>query len=75
MSGLLYLIQRGGAWAGPQPAHAPPRCTKCKTANPSTASVAYQSLYFCIMVRCSVPIKGLKYSPTYFFLYRSRSVK
>ena len=28
MGGLLYLVQRGGDWAGPQPAQAPPRCTK-----------------------------------------------
>ena len=29
MSGLLYLVQQGGDWAGPQPAQAPPPCTKC----------------------------------------------
>ena len=29
MGGLLHLVQRGGAWAEPQPAQAPPRCTKC----------------------------------------------
>jgi len=28
MGGLLHLVHRGGEWAGPQPAHAPPRCTK-----------------------------------------------
>jgi len=32
MGGLLHLVQRGGDWAGPQPAHpGPPRCTKCNT--------------------------------------------
>jgi len=31
MGGLLHLVQRGGDWAGPQPAHAPPRCTKCNS--------------------------------------------
>ena len=31
MGGLLQLVQRGGDWAGPQPAHAPPRCTKCNS--------------------------------------------
>jgi len=32
MGGLLYLVQRGGDWAGPQTAHAgPPRCTKCNS--------------------------------------------
>jgi len=29
MGGLLHLVQRGGDWAGLQPAQAPPRCTKC----------------------------------------------
>ena len=31
MQGLLHLVQRGGDWAGPQPAQAPPRCTKCNS--------------------------------------------
>jgi len=29
--GLLHLLQRGGDWAGRQPAQAPPRCTKCNS--------------------------------------------
>jgi len=29
MAGMLQLVQRGGDWAGPQPAQAAPRCTKC----------------------------------------------
>jgi len=28
MGGLVHLVQQGGDWAGPQPAQAPPRCTK-----------------------------------------------
>jgi len=28
IGGLLDLEQRGGDWAGPQPAQSPPRCTK-----------------------------------------------
>ena len=28
---LLHLVQRGGDWAGPQPAQAPLRCTKCNS--------------------------------------------
>ena len=28
MDGLLHLLQREGLWAEPQPAQAPPRCTK-----------------------------------------------
>ena len=31
MGGLLHLVQRGGDWAGPQPAQAPPRGTKCNS--------------------------------------------
>jgi len=31
MGGLLHLVQRGGAWAGWDPAQYPPRCTKCNT--------------------------------------------
>jgi len=31
MGGLLRLVQRWGAWAGPQPAQAPHRCTKCNS--------------------------------------------
>ena len=29
--GLLHLVQRGGDWAGPQPALAPHRCAKCNS--------------------------------------------
>jgi len=28
---LAHLVQRRGDWAGPQPAHTPPRCTKCNS--------------------------------------------
>jgi len=28
MDGLLHLSQREDDWVGPQPAQAPPRCTK-----------------------------------------------
>ena len=31
MGGLLHLVQRGEDWVGPQPAQAPPRCTKCNS--------------------------------------------
>jgi len=31
IGGLLHLVQRGGDWAGPQPAQAPLRCTKCNS--------------------------------------------
>jgi len=31
MDELLHLVQRGGDWAMPQPAAAPPHCTKCSS--------------------------------------------
>jgi len=43
MGGLLHLVQRGGDWAGPQPAQAAPRCTKFN--NPPINGQ-------CVMVRC-----------------------
>jgi len=60
MGGLLHLVQRGGDWAGPQPAQAPPRCTKL-TAHPSTASVPIIVLLYNGRLLCgfNVPIKGL----------------
>ena len=44
MGGLLHLVQRGD-WVGPQPAQAPPRCTKCNS-HPSTASVLITILLY-----------------------------
>ena len=41
-------VQQGGAWAGCGPTLSPPRCTK------SNSPPVYQSVYCCIMVRCSV---------------------
>jgi len=60
MGGLLHLVQRGADWAGPQPAQAPPRCTKCNS--PSTASVPITVLLYNGPLLCSfnVGIKGLK---------------
>jgi len=56
MGGLLHLVQQGGDWAKPQPAQAPPRCTKCNS--PSING----NHYCCILVRCSAglmcPRKG-----------------
>jgi len=62
MRGLLHLVQRGGDWAGPQPAQAPLRCTKCNivTAHASTASVPITVLLYNDRLLCgfNVPIKG-----------------
>ena len=60
MGGLLQLVQRGGDWAGPHPAQAPPRCTKC---NSPPINGQYQSPYCCIngplLCGFNVGIKGL----------------
>jgi len=58
MGGLLHLVERGGDWAGPQPAQSPPRCTKC-----NDPPINGQCTNHRIMVRCSavfsVLMKGL----------------
>jgi len=48
IGGLLHLVQRGGDWAGPQPAQAPPRCTKC-----NSSPINGQCTNHSIAVRCS----------------------
>jgi len=60
MGALLHLVQRGGDWAGPQPAQIPPRCTKV-TAHPSTASVPITVLLYNSPLSCgfNASIKGL----------------
>jgi len=47
IGGLLHLVQRGGDWAGPQPAHRPLLVVPNVTGHPSTASVPIT-----VMVRC-----------------------
>ena len=37
MGGLLHFVQRGGDWARPQPAQAPPWCIPNVTVHPSMA--------------------------------------
>jgi len=59
MGGLLHLVQRVGDWAGPQPAQAPPRCTKCNN-SPIKASVPITVLLYNGPSLCgfNVPLKG-----------------
>ena len=52
MGGLLHLVQRGGDWAGPQRAQAPPRCTKCNS--PPINGQCANHRICCIMVRGAV---------------------
>ena len=49
MGGLSHLVQRGGDWAGAQPAQAPLCCTKR-----NSPPINGQCTNHCIMVRCSV---------------------
>jgi len=57
MWGLSHSVQRGGDWAGPQPTHAPPRCTKC-----NSTPINSKCTNCCKMVRRSsvlmCPLKG-----------------
>jgi len=60
MGGLLHMVQRGGDWAGPQPAQAPPRCTKCNSPPINGQCTNHHiAVYWSIAVRFNVPIKGL----------------
>jgi len=61
MGGLLHLVQRGGVWAGPQPAR-PLLAVPNVTAHPSTASVPITVLLYNGPLLCgfNVPVKGLK---------------
>jgi len=64
MGGLLHLIQRGGYWARPQPAQAPPRCTKCNSP-PISQCTKYQSPYCCINgpLLCDFNVPNLMVTP------------
>ena len=48
MGGLLHLVQRGGDWAGLQPAQTHPRCTKC-----NSPPINGQCTNHSIAIRCS----------------------
>ena len=57
--GLLHLVQRGGEWAGPQPAQ-PLLAVPNVTVHPSTASVSITVLLCDGPLLCgmNVPMKG-----------------
>jgi len=73
MGGLLHLVQRGGDWVGPQPAHTLPRDV---TVHPSTASVSVTILLCNSPLLCSfnVDIKGL-HNTLHVTLCRHRSFR
>ena len=56
MGGLLHLVQRGGYWAGPQPAQAPPRCTKCNS--PPINGQCTNFILFDVHYNFLCPLKG-----------------
>ena len=60
MGGLLHLVQRGGAWAGAQPAQSL-LAVPTVTAHPSTASVPITILLYNGPLLCGfyVPINGI----------------
>ena len=61
MGGLLRLVQRRGDWAGPQPAQAPPRCTKCNSPPINGQSPITVLLYNGpLLCGFNVSFKGLK---------------
>jgi len=66
MGGLLHLVQRGGAWAGLQPAQTPPRCTKCNRPPINGQCLNRRIAVYNGPLLCSinVPIKGLNLSVT-----------
>jgi len=73
MGGLLYLVQRGGVWAGCS--HASPLLTVPNvTAHPSTASVPVTVLLYDGPLLCcfNVAIKGLR---EYCCLYKTAATK
>ena len=62
MGGLLHLVQRGGDWAGPQPAQTNPCCTKCNMYNGP------------LPCGFNVPIKGFTLYPEIVVSYRSEPI-
>jgi len=64
MDGLLHLVQRVGDWAGPQPAHASTRCTKCNSPPINGQSTNHRIAVYNGPLLCgfNVPVKGLKSS-------------
>ena len=61
MGGLLHLVQRGGDWAGPQPAQTTPRCTKCNSPPINGQCITITVLLHNGPLLCvfNVPIEGL----------------
>ena len=57
MSGLLHLVQRGGAWAGCGPAQSPPRCTKCSS--PLINGQCTNFILFDVALQLPLRYKGL----------------
>jgi len=67
--GLLHLVQRWGDWAGPQPAQAPPRCTKCNSP-PINGQCTNNHIYNGpLLCGFNLPVKGLTYRHIFFTIW------
>ena len=62
MGGLLHLVQRRGDWAGPQPAQAPLRCTKCN--NPPINGQCTNFILFDVHCNSQCRLKGYMHTQT-----------
>jgi len=62
VGGLLHLVQRRGDWAGPQPAHVTPRCTKCNSPPINGQCTNHRFLVYSgpLIYSFNVTIKGLR---------------
>ena len=62
MGGLLHSVQRGGDWAGPQPAQDPSRCTRRNNPPINGQCTNHRKLWSNGTLLCGfyVTIKGLK---------------
>ena len=56
MGGLLYLVQRGGAWEGCGATQSPPYCSKCNS--PPTNGQCTNFILFDWHYNCLCPLKG-----------------
>ena len=60
MGGLLHLVQRGGNWAGPQPAQGPLRCTKCNSPPINGQCTNYRIAVWIVGLQLKCPHKALR---------------
>ena len=63
IGGLLHLVQRRGDWVGPQPAQAPPHCTRCNSPPINDHCTNHRVMAHCSAVlMCLCRVKPLVFS-------------